>query len=391
MTMLPKKPEDGGQATEKHVAEVEDVQVQLEEQEQELEDKTQARLDAVMRGEGVPDEPEPELAEKSDEEDDSTLEEKDEKPAEKSDEKDDSTPDDEEGKKAEDGEKGKEAEEKEIPPLSDAYYRAAVHRGWKEEDIKDFYESSPELCVKTLGNIYEALNRSSKEFASLGRIHKEQMAQAAQQPAKPVVEEAVSEFKGIDFKALENSDLDESTIAAFKAINEQNRLSFEAQKKTKPAQETVQPSGFTPQQIQTTNREAAALEQQIEGFFTGSVKGYEDFYGVVPKSATDWEMLSPGQRMNRWTTIQMMDELMAGAVAYGREITVDEALQRAHLSVSESEREKVIREELKSKLTKRGKSLTLKPSGSAKVKGSQPKTDEDLETVTQARLNKLFG
>jgi len=89
-----------------------------------------------------------------------------------------------------------------------------------------------------------------------------------------------------------------------------------------------------------------AIEQQIETFFrSDELKGYEEFYGVVPKDATNWYDLTPGQKMNRWTVIEMTDQIMAIAQIYGRDMKLDEALRLSHLSVIKSvmeEREKAI-------------------------------------------------
>ena len=62
---------------------------------------------------------------------------------------------------------------------------------------------------------------------------------------------------------------------------------------------------------------------------------YEDFYGTLPKDAVIWDSLSPGQKMNRWAVVEMMDQMIVGATTLGREMKIDEALNLAHLSVTE--------------------------------------------------------
>jgi len=392
MAELPKKPEDGAKATLEDVAKLEaqsTEEVALE-VEAKLEETTQKRLDAIMSGESLPEEP----AEEPEKLDDPTLE----KPAEKPDKEDDSTP--EPGEKADEESKDADrvkdaAKEKEIPQLSDAYYRAAIHRGMKPEEIDDFYKANPKLCVRTLGNIYEAVKRSSVEFAEHGRIAKAQARTKIEAEAKSIAEEKKSEFKGIDLEALRKTDIDPDVLAVVEAQNQQSKFLFDevqGLKETRSAQITDQPSGMTPEQIRTTNREAAAIEQQIENFFkSDDLKGYKDFYGEVSKDAVDWNVLTPGQKANRWAVIEMMDDMLVGASVHNRDMKLEKAMELAHLNVSDSMREKVIRENLKTAVIARSNSLTLKPSGTSKSGDIKPQTKEELEVVTAERLQKIFG
>lgn len=364
--------------------------------EAELEDRTGTRLEQVFKGDGLKEEPAedseesddstPETEEKPDEEDDSTPEE-DDKTEPDAEEKDTDVEEDE--AKDEDADKGDE-EKEDVPQLSDAYYRAAIHRGMKPEEIEKFYESNPELCVKTLGNVYEAVKRSNEEFATLGRAHKAQEAAKAAAEATPPKTEK-SEYKGVDFDALDKAEIDPDAVAIIKTMDKQNKVLFEQvqeMRETRPAPGTEQPSG---QESRTLAQETAAIQQQIEGFFKGDeVKLYGDFYGVTPKDAINWDSLSPGQKANRLAVIDMCDDMLIGSQMNNRDMSIDEAMKLAHLNISESQREKVIREKLKANVTKRSKSLTLKPSSSAAKSGSsKPSSDKELIETTQERLDKI--
>ena len=244
--------------------------------EEKLEEKTAERLKKVLeKGGSLDEEPEPSLkeelstpepetlAEEPAEEpnkDDSTAAEKDETTEEKGD-------DEEADDKKTDDDKG---EAKKVPPLSDAYYRAAIHLGWKPEDIEAEYKANPELTVRTLGNAYESVNRLSKEYAALGRIQKEQVA-------APVVEpvEKESEFKGIDVDALRKQYPDEPLIDLVATVNAQNKAMFDEIKATRSAPvATGQPSGITEAQTRALNQEVAMIQQQIDTFFkSDALKG----------------------------------------------------------------------------------------------------------------------
>lgn len=363
----------------------------------ELEEKTEERLEQVFKGEGLKEEP----AEELEESDDTTPESEEKKPEVDSDKEGDTTPeskDDAEEKdkdveskaKDEDADKGK----KEIPQLSDAYYRAAIHRGMKPEEIEEFYQANPELCVKTLGNVYEAVKRSNEEFASFGRAHKAQEAAATATPSKgtqTATETAKTEYKGVDFAVLEKADIDPDALAIIKTVDQQNKMLYDQIQETRSVQRPVQPSGLTPQEERAVQQEVASIQQQIENFFkSDEAKPYKDFYGELPKDAINWDTLSPGQKANRWAVIEMMDDLSIGAHINNRDMQIDEAMRLAHLNVSESQREKVIREKLKTTVVKRNKGLSLKPSSTNKsTEKTSPTTEKELIATTQERMNKL--
>ena len=56
------------------------------------------------------------------------------------------------------------------PAIPDNHYRAAVHQGWKPEDIKELYDSNPKLALKTLKKIHEDSHQVSQVFALKGRL-----------------------------------------------------------------------------------------------------------------------------------------------------------------------------------------------------------------------------
>lgn len=342
--------------------------------EAELEAKTAARQ-AELFGEPTEEEdstPEPEVEEPAEDETPTPEPEVNEVEVKK---------DDEVVAKDGDADKGEE-ESDETPPLSEAYYRAAIHRGWKPEDVDDLYKNNPELCNRTLGNIYESVNRSSKEFAALGRAHKvqQQTPQPAAQPApQPAPQSDVNLVK------LREEYPEGPLVDMVETLQRQNR-DFQS----KLDELSRQPA---PAISQVQQREAQLTRQQIEEFFESEdIKQYTDFYGTVPKGTIEpWkEVLTPGQLANRWGVVEMMDQIVTGATAFGQEMTVVDGMNRAHLSVSEPIRETVIREKIKKAVVKRNSGITLEPSNAVT---SEPKikTEKDLEAVTEERLRKLFG
>ncbi|MCK4815853.1 hypothetical protein KA005_08785, partial [bacterium] len=122
--------------------------------------------------------------------------------------KDDSTPDEDQENKDETGDTDGD-ENKDAPPkpdekpddkedkkfeLPDAFQRAAEHDGWKSKDVKDFFETDPERALVTFQNIYNSMNRASRDFANLGRIKAEQTRQQAEAATKTDEKVEIKDF-----------------------------------------------------------------------------------------------------------------------------------------------------------------------------------------------------
>ena len=198
-------------------------------------------------------------------------------------------------------------------------------------------------------------------------------------------------FKGVDIEAIKKEYPDDPIVAVIEAMNSQNEIFFnEVQKSRQAGPAQMQPSGPTPEQVRANAQETRAIEQQIEGFFTADdLKSYKDFYGGLSKDATDWSSLTPGQKANRWAVIELMDDMLTGAQANGRDMKIAEGMALAHLKISEPLREQIMRSELKTKVQKRSKSLSLKPSAASKR--VVPASSAKLEADTTERLKNVFG
>jgi len=270
--------------------------------------------------------------------------------------------------------------------LSEAHYRAAIHQEWKPEEIKEFLKANPELAKRTFAKMYNDTNKSSRDFAAIGRA-KLELAKKGTVSAATVVEspEKKSEFKEIDIEKLRKEYDNDPIIAIVEQQQKQNKALYD---KVQAMTEQPDPAVRDEATIRASIQEEAALEQQITTFFVSDdIKMYDDFYGALPKDAKNWDTLTQDQKLNRWNVLQMADQMLIGAQSQGRNMDVNEALTLAHLSVSEPMREKVIRDEIKTKVVKRSKGLSLKPSSGKKPESTKPGTPGELETVTRERLN----
>jgi hypothetical protein len=322
-------------------------------------------------------------AEPDDDQNKSTPDDQDDQQADDQDKSSDTTPDD----KGDD----RDADKDVLPP---AYLRAAVHRGWKEEDAKEFFEKSPEAALKTFQNCYMDINNASREWARIGKakVKSDEIANAPE--PKPEVK-----FEGVDVKKLkEEYDLDDKTVAMLEAQNQQLEAVFKQQQRQPEPVQTLPPH----QQVQRSIQSGPDpnVELQVENFFKSEdLKLYSDFYGEL-KIGQDWSELNPGQYKNRWRVLEQAELMLLGADAQNYQMDPLDALERAHMLVSESVREEVIRNDIKNTATKRKNSMTIKPSdgsrSQAKVDSDaggerKPRTREELLEQTQDKLQKVFG
>jgi hypothetical protein len=317
--------------------------------------------------------------------------------AESEDDQDKSTPDDKDDQQADDQDKSTDTTPKSTDGDTDAdkdvvlppaFLRAAIHRGWKEEDANEFFESNPEAALKTFQNCLIDVNNASNEWALLGKAKQNRDTVLNAPEVKPTE----PEFKGVDINKLkEEYDLDDKTIAMLEAQNQQ----FE----TVMNRQQPEPAPQQPQQ-QVPVGPDPNVELQVENFFkSADLNSYEEFYGKL-NLGQDWSDLSSGQRNNRWKVLEQAELMIVGAESMNHRIDPLDALDRAHMFVSEPVREQVIRNDIKNTATKRKNSMTLRPSDGSrninKVTSDadgelKPRTREELKEKVQEKLDHLFN
>jgi hypothetical protein len=337
----------------------------------------------------IPDE-EPLDADDLEEVDEDAEEEEDEAEEGEEEEDDDSTPEDDEENEADtddtddtddDTQEAKDSED-EDPQLTDAYYRAAVNGGYDDKEIVDFMKANPELAIKTFSKMHDQMNSVSQEFANIGRYKKEQA-----QKATPDAPKDKPGFKKIDLETLRTDDPDNPLIDVMEQMQEQSEALFNELEK-RPTQSSSQ---LATDRDKLADDQAAVIGQKIDSFFRApGMEAFAVTYGALDKDAKDWSGLMPSEKMNRVAVIEQVEELISGAKVLGKDMDVEDALDRAHLLVTQPIREKMIRKDIMDKVRKRSKSMTLKPN--SKVATSTPKkakTNKDVIANTEERLAKI--
>jgi hypothetical protein len=257
--------------------------------------------------------------------------------------------------------------------VPDAYYRAAIHQGWKPEQIDDFVKQNPGLALQTLENMYKSTNKISQEFARIGRV-----APSGSDQAKPVGQQnqpPQSSLKPLDLtEMIKVYGEDDPAIKTIQALHDQLTAISSQMNATKPAANEA-----------TKATENDLIEQSVDSFFTNDdIKPYSEFYGEGKVKARTRTM---EQEERRWKVLDEADRIRDGAAKQGIQMDIPEALERAHLIVSDSFKTQAIRKSIVSDLKKKSKGLTLKPNNSSP--GSQTNNRESLEDKTANRLATL--
>lgn len=284
---------------------------------------------------------------------------------------DDSTPEvDEDGK----GSKGGTV------TIPDAFVRAAIHQGWKQEDVDDLIEKQPDLALTALSNLYNSTINASKDWSALGRARIEQERAAAE---ADTVEQTSPSMTPSEIKKLKEDYSDDPAVMKLVTNVEQEAA------RPKPKVNVEQPVDRYATATARANAAAnASIDARVDTFFSSdALTPYEEYYGKLKLSQTVND-LTNGQQEHRLAVLEEGECIMTGKRMRNLNPTVEEVLAEAHLVVTEPIREQVIRNNLKKSATKRKKSMTFRPSKSKKSSNastsSQKKPQNRQEIITRA-------
>ena len=293
-----------------------------------------------------------------------------------------------------DGPKDKDAlPEVQIP---EGYVRAAKRQGWSDEDIADQIKTDPERAEKLFRNAYETSNKLTRDYAALGRDKAEAIRREAAEKAAteaPVIKDYMTADEISE--AADGDKAIERVLTNFNTALKNRDAELAESRKPGPSVDDLD-FARTDQAASTARARAAADDtdlMRVNQFFgMENMKLYNDFYGTI-KENQDMGDLTPNQRQHRYEVLQKADQLVVGRKSQGFEITALEALEDAHLLVTDSIREKVITDGIRSSLTKRSKGRTLRPSDSKKTSaGTELKPAKDrAEAIANAeqRLSQI--
>ena len=266
--------------------------------------------------------------------------------------------------------------------IPDSYVRAAIHQGWDKKDIDEFIKTSPQVAAKTFANIYNSTNNLSNQFAELGRKVQSNEKEEKTDDKSKGKESSFDSLTDEQIEKLKKDYDDDPIVELIIAQNKANKVLYDKVQNLE-----------VNQTVKKSDNEDNKIISNINSFFdSNDMKPFADFYGTSSNGA-DWDgSLTPGQKANRLEAVRQADAILAGAEFQGRKMELNEALELAHLSVSDPIKEKVIRANIKNAVKQREKGITIKPKSSNKEQDSgKPSNEKELMTRTSERLNKLFG
>lgn len=341
-----------------------------------LEDKVGDLLAGLTDDGEAPPAKEPEVEEQEDVEDEGAA-------ATGEDEVDSEEPgEQEEEEEQEETEPGDEAaaadpsKEGDAPTLPDAFRRTLMAYGYTADQIKRDLSKQGLGFIEYAGRMHAMRNQETAQWAATGRSLREQerTQPGSQQQQAP---DPFAGLKPVDTKTLKDKYGDDeglideivgpvnATIAAINAILPQ------IQQGAKSIQDA----------------ETAGVQKQVETFF-GGMKGFETLYGGKG-------VLSNEQLQARNSVLELTDNLITGAAARGTALTLEQALELAHDSVSAKHRESTAQQKVTKVAKARNRGITLRPSAKGGSGGRSPAggtpTRKDLETRTASRLKAAFS
>lgn len=222
----------------------------------------------------------------------------------------------------------------------------AAELGWSEDKLNSLFKADPELAESTLRQLADTYTNLSRQYLDPGPRPAIGSPAYQNSPAQP---ESLTPQLDKLYADLERFSETEGTEIVDRFL--------------KPLQsEIISPLKQLMAQNEAKARDMVRTEARTA---MGSLsEKFNDFYGGMDGPST------PQQQQNRQVLGQLADQLRAGARLQGRELSIPDALKRAHLLVTADYREQVVRTELKSQIQTRGRQVTVRPSARNNARAS---------------------
>lgn len=261
--------------------------------------------------------------------------------------------------------------------LPSGHRRAALARGYTNEEIDYFLESDPKEAVARLEKVYNEWQETSVRYSDAGR-----KLRAAQQYATERGEDK-------EVKVASKAATDEPLIPIdAKALVEKYGQEDLINEIVGPLNKSIAHSNAVAERLAKSEEflrstQENALGDAIQEFFTSKdMEPFKKTFGTVGN-------LTEKQVASRTELLGQADILSAGALDHGSEISIREALERAHMIVSHTSIDETIRQKIHAGMKKRTK--TVRSSHKKTAPGSEEKTMDSLEKQVAAKQRALQG
>lgn len=294
---------------------------------------------------------------------------------------------DEEGQTgADDGAQTGDDDGDDQPTLSPVLRHAAKRAGWTVEEADAFYADNPEKAEAYFQKMHDSFNAVSAQFAQLGNG---QQQQTGQPPAQQQRQQQPPQRQQQQQQAAATGDPVEDLIAAMygnsaESLQKDYTPEFVEEFARKPArylQEHVigplkQMQAFYQQQ---QNRLVA---QETQQFTKGLESDFGDLYGTAKKRSEE-------QTQALSELYQTADFIRDGARSRGVQMSVSEALDRAHAMVASKFLETQTRQRLAAQVKKRSSQMTTRPTQRKAGVNGDGKPQKSIAAATEALTRRM--
>lgn len=280
--------------------------------------------------------------------------------------------------------------EDESSTLSPILRQAAMRARWEPEVIDQLWAENPELAERTFNQLHRSQNELSAQFARFGQQPPQQQQQSQQPPRGQSVNPATAPMQSPEdvmrlmtevyggeqaFQKL-NSDWNNAVPALIQPM---------VQSVIVPMQQMLQQAMafIGGQERQNIAKEASMFLDGLK-----KEKAFGAMYGLDTKTP------SPVQQQAMRGLTMTADQIRVGARAQGVQMSVSEALERAHLMFAANHYQEVERQRLTERIKKRGSNITQRPTQrrdgtSPSTTQGQQRTIKGAEEAYAARLAEL--
>lgn len=221
--------------------------------------------------------------------------------------------------------------------LDPALRFVAQEFGWTDDRINKLVAADPEFATETFTRLADLYSSSSRQLLNPGSL----VAPGTQEQNTPAQ----------NGEPLGKLDKLYSNLAAFAEVNGQSLVD---EFLTPLKQELIDPVRQLMAEVQVQKDELNRTEARST---MGKLEDkFGDFYGKTDSTQ------SPVQKQNREALGKLADQIRYASKVQGKELSIANALNRAHLLVTADHRERAVRNQIKEQVQKRSKSITAKPT-----------------------------
>jgi hypothetical protein len=279
--------------------------------------------------------------------------------------RDESDADDEDGSDEADGESAEDesaedaGEESPASTLPAVLRQAAKRAGWSDAEIAEFAQANPEMAEKTFQRLHSTQNDLTARYARLGQ-QAHQDGNGQQPPA------------GRQGSGRQNASQNTGGGDLLTELYGDQMEALTAKYGEDFVDEVLKPLTGPLEQAMTFVREQqqAVLMAEVDAFWKSQAGEFSDLYGDAGKTPT-------AQQMDARDNVALLaDQIRSGAASQGIQMTVSEALERAHLVASAERLQELERKRLTSKVKKRSAQITARPTQRQRMAASTGKKSE---------------